>query len=47
MGKVSRIIKDPYYVIGRFLMKNSPKLMSNRFFIKVLGSNSLGIPKPA
>lgn len=42
MGKVNKILKDPYYVIGRFLMKNYPKLMSDKFFIKVLWKQSIG-----
>lgn len=42
MGKVNKFLKDPYYVIGRFLMKNYPKLMSDKFFIKVLWRQSIG-----
>lgn len=42
MSKVNKIIKDPYYVIGRFLMKNYPKFMSDKFFIKVLWRQSIG-----
>lgn len=42
MERVNKIIKDPYYVLGRFFMKKYPKLMSDKFFIKVLWRQSLG-----
>ena len=35
MKSIIRLLKDPYYTLGRYLMRNYPHLMSDRFFIKV------------
>lgn len=36
MDKLEKLFKDPYYVFGRYLKKNFPKLMSDKYFLKVL-----------
>lgn len=36
MDKLEKLLKDPYYVFGRYLKKNFPKLMSDKYFLKVL-----------
>lgn len=35
MNRVFRLLKDPYYTFGRYLMRNYPHLMSDRYFIRV------------
>ncbi len=42
MNKILKLLKDPYYVIGHYLMNHFPHLMSDRFFIKVRWKESMG-----
>lgn len=42
MNKILKLLKDPYYVVGHYLMNHYPHLMSDRFFIKVLWKESMG-----
>ena len=42
MSKILRLLKDPYYVIGHYLMNHCPRIMSDRYFIKVLWKDSMG-----
>ncbi len=42
MNKIIRLARDPYYVIGRYCLKNHPNIMSDRFFLKVAWKQFMG-----
>ena len=42
MSRVIKFLKDPYYVFGRYLMRNYPYLMSDKFFIRVAWKQYMG-----
>lgn len=44
MRKVSKLLKDPYYVFGKFLMNHFPRIMSDRYYIKVAWKKYMGYP---
>ena len=42
MYKIEKILRDPYYVIGWYLKKNHPRLMSDKYFLKVVWKHYMG-----
>ena len=42
MSKILKLLKDPYYVIGQYLLNHFPHIMSDRYFIKVVWKNYTG-----
>lgn len=42
--KVKRYLKSPYYALGDDLMKAYPKIMSDKYYIKVLWKQIMGYP---
>lgn len=42
MYKIKKFLGDPYYVLGNFMMKHCPKLMSDKYFLKVRWKKWMG-----
>ena len=42
MNKIKKILNNPYYVFGRYLKKNYPKSMSDKYFIRVTWEQCMG-----
>ena len=42
MSRLKKFMNDPYFVLGRYLLKNYPSVMSDKFFIRVLWKQSMG-----
>lgn len=42
MYKIKKFLGDPYYVLGNFMMKHCPKLMPDRYFLKVKWKRCMG-----
>lgn len=42
LPKLKKLIKDPYYVVGKKMLKYCPKLMSDRYYLKVMWKQWMG-----
>lgn len=41
-SRIIKFLRNPYYVLGHYLMKNYPHMMSDRYFIKVAWKQYMG-----
>lgn len=42
MSRIERLAQEPYYVLGRYLRKNHPRIMSDEYYIKVVWKQCMG-----
>lgn len=42
INKIKKFLGDPYYVLGNYMMKHCPKLMPDRYFLKVKWKRCMG-----
>lgn len=42
MNKIKKFLGDPYYVFGNYMMKHCPKLMSDKWYLKVMWKRCMG-----
>ena len=42
MGRINKLFKSPYYTIGNYVFKRYPKVMSDRWYLKVMWKRCMG-----
>lgn len=42
MSRIDKLAQDPYYVLGRYLRKNHPRIMSDKYYLKVVWKQCMG-----
>lgn len=42
MNRINKLLKEPYYTVGNYLFKHYPKVMSDKWYLKVMWKRCMG-----